>query len=684
MKQIRKVFAGGIIILSLLLLSSTNAMAQSTTSRGTKEMLETQYFYFDNPDGTIEAYPEYAVKELKGRTMSISSSKYATPLKGKPEGALKKYELLFNLMFARQTRTTVFVFDGQESAQAAAMATANYSSTLIGIWAAAEEAMREQVGKALDEAHIAHTTSATWKDALKQGKPEELMFNGHEGGHIVNRLDLSKSWLSLFAGANIEMVFDMYFYYDKEYDKIVGVVFSYSESKDPVGKYSAAAYGAIKAISAATGYYDPTTKQTTLASMFDRRDMIEYFKKHFHLKKTAPKCIAQFTGTPEKPELDMCGEKIKIEIIKIISNPPPGFPIDSTNIGEPPPPQKPEVHATRSTKKFAVIDHRFKNESIDQPFAENDKYVYFLQPSHEDNAVLAVDKQSGTITEAIPGKRKGDRPSIYSIGARGNDLFLDVEGLGLVRYDGKDVKTSQVIGEVDRGFMSSYKKIELSPNGRYLAYSGQNCTSYVYDLQSGNKLIKRFHDGCEHFLVTDDGDFFGINNFRAFVYRNNGNSDGDATNYVEIGELFKNKPAALRQINNEVYVAGGNKVMKTAVNEFKWTEATTLTGVGIELKDADIATDHSGFSVISDRSLNRFAHFATNSTTPKVMKSLSTGINVGRPKPLTVEIASNIHIDSNGNIWMVENTGTYFVVIYNPKGIVGLKNLAGKFVKQKK
>ena len=33
---------------------------------------------------------------------------------------------------------------------------------------------------------------------------------------------------------------------------------------------------------------------------------------------------------------------------------------------------------------------------------------------------------------------------------------------------------------------------------------------------------------------------------------------------------------------------------------------------------------------------------------------------------------------------MMENTGTCLVVVYNPKGIVGLTSLAGKFVKQKK
>ena len=699
--------------------TGTTPALQGTNTRSTKEILETEYFYFDNPDGTIEAYPEYIYQGLSQRMMSISSSKYANPLKGKPEGALKKYEKVFNLLFARQTRTTVFVFDGQESGQAGVSTTSTYSASLLGLWAAMEEGMREQVGAALNDAHIAHTTSATWRDALKIGKPEELMFNGHEGGHIVYRLDLSNSWLSLMAAARVTMVFDNYFYYDKEYDKIVCVVFSYSEISNPKNSIEAAAFTAVKALSDASGFYDPTTDNTTLASMFERRDMIDFFKKHFHLKKivtpgtetetkTETKCVATFTGTPQQPKLNLCGEEICIGIdCWLINNDDTKKPEDTKTLQPTKKPKDPEKlkgpekpkgptkdKQTRDKRpytggvvgqgrKFAVIKHDYNHESIDKPFAENDKYVYFIQPAHMDNAVLAVNKSDGTLTEAVAGKHKGSRPNIISIGAHGGDLYLDVQDRGVVRYNGKDVNTSELLFEIDRGFMDSYKQIVVSPNGRYLAYSGLNCASYVYDLQE-KKIIKRFHDGLEYFVVTDDGDFYGANNFRALLYRNNGNTGGDANADIEMSALLKAKPAAMCLIGKDIYLVGGNKVVKTAVKEFSWTESTTLTGNDLELKDAALASDHAGFSYIYDKALNRFAHFSTDSKTSKPLKQLNTGINVGRPRPLTVEVAQNIYIDSKGNIWMVESTGTYFVVVYNPEGLVGLDKLAGKFVKQQK
>lgn len=692
-----------------------------------KASLETAYFYFDNPDGTIEAFPEYCYPDLRGRMMSISSSKYATPTDNTQlTGTLKQYENILNLYFGRQTRTTVFVFDGQESAQAAMMTSMIYSSSILGMWAALEEGMREKFSKELTKANIPHTTTATWKNALKQGKPEELMFNGHEGGRIVNKIDLSNSWLSLMAGANIEITLDNYFYYDEQYDKIVGVVFYYSDISDPKGKYDAAAYSAIKAISGFMGYTDPTTGNTTLASMFEHRDMIDFFKEHFHLKKPsdteispATKCVATFVGTPQNPAIELCGKKkcISIECLinqeietRIREPQPPTYPPAKKNHGQGGPEQEDSIKfapmpedgivkepeqeqiteekddglstAPRSKNKFAVIG-QLNHASVEKPFAENDKYIYFMQDTYQDNAVLAIDKTTGELSEAVPGKRKGNRPGIISIGAHGNDLYLDVEGQGLVRYNGKNIESSEKISDIDRGFMDDFKKIVISPNGRYLAYAGQNCAGYVIDLKAGNKIVKNFHDGFVDFLVTDDGDFFGVNNFRALVYRNNGSTVSEPASTVNMSELLNDNPVAINQIGDNIYIAGGKKVMKTEAKSFVWKETASLAGNDLKLYYGALAADGAGFAYMSDRELNRFAVFAVDNDRPTLLKKLATGINVGRSQPLTVETARNIHIDSNGNIWMAESSGAGFIVVYNPKGIAHLKSLAGKFINQK-
>jgi len=306
-----------------------------------------------------------------------------------------------------------------------------------------------------------------------------------------------------------------------------------------------------------------------------------------------------------------------------------------------------------------------------------------MQSTYGDNAVLAVDKKTGNLTETVPGKRKGSRPGIISIGAYGKDLYLDVEGLGIVRYNGKDISTSELISEIDRGFMDNFKKIVFSPNGRYMAYGGQNCHQYVIDLKEGNRIVKSFHDGLDDFLVTDDGDFFGVNNFRALVYRNDGNPDSDPASVQDMSTLLNDHPITIRQIGSDIYIVGGKRVMKTDAKEFKWTETSTITSEGLRLYDGALDSNGSGFSYMGDNALNRFVRFSTTGKAPTMMKQLATNINVGRRDLLVVQNASQIFADTLGNFWMVEQSGAGFVVVYNPKGLAEMKNAAGKFIKQK-
>ena len=64
------------ILLSISVLCiALNALAQAP-GKGGRKTLETTYFYFDDVDGTIEAYPEYVYKGLEQRMMQVSSSKY--------------------------------------------------------------------------------------------------------------------------------------------------------------------------------------------------------------------------------------------------------------------------------------------------------------------------------------------------------------------------------------------------------------------------------------------------------------------------------------------------------------------------------------------------------------------------------------------------------------------------------
>ena len=252
-----------------------------------------------------------------------------------------------------------------------------------------------------------------------------------------------------------------------------------------------------------------------------------------------------------------------------------------------------------------------------------------------------------------------------------------------MRYDGRSVESSPLIAQIDKGFMDSYKKIVVSPNGRYLTYAGSN-RAFVFDLQDNNKLIKSTYDAFEDFAVTDKGDLYGVNNFRVLLLRNNGEVEGDEPIAAETSSLTNGKPCQLylNPDDGYVYLVGGSKVQKTLATEFKWTECVSLKG-NIKLEDAAISRGGIVFGYIGrDNAGNRLALLNIRSESPSLYKKLKTGITYNR-QPLEVEVVSNVFADSNSNFWMLDGfKGCY--IIYNPRGIRGLKKVRGNLVTHQK
>ena len=644
-----------------------------TKGNSVRKTLETTYFYFDDVDGTIESYPEYVFKGLEERMMQVSSSKYVlfdTAVKG----LTPQMQYYTDLFFARKTRTTVLVFDGKESAKGAMVTGATYAGSQVGLWAAMWEGLRDKVGNALDEANISHVKKGSYKDYIKQSKPEELMFNGHEGGRITWRMDMSNSLLSLMTGVNIEEVFDMYCYYDEEYDKMVVVVFTYSETKEPAG-LDAAGLGKILGVLTEIQNFGSSNKQRAnateyqdaAAARFKRVDMIDYFKEHFHLKKTEKSCIPTIIGTGKNIKLQLCDSIIHI----------------TPDTTENEPPKKKPVVGVKNLASFAIIEH---GAYFDQPFVEDAENIYMIQDPNGENAVIAVNKQSGAITTVIKGMSAGSRAKINAFNVHEGTLYLDVAGRGIVKYDGKSVESSPLIGEVKHGWFSTgiAKPFVLSPNGRYLAYGDENIT--VYDLKDGNKVIKKCGNDLLQYVVTDKGDLFGVNAYNATMRQNNGDDNGyDTQGDTQISGLVKGKTLEIQQIGDSIFLVGENKIAKTPADEFKWVPASTFDN--IKMNAAGLSQDKGGFAWISnDAAGNKFAHFNANDSKASLKQQMQTGIKIPRyTGTYIVQKADNIHIDSLGNIWMrCEEGGRCLVVVYNPNGIAGMEPLAGKYTEVKK
>ena len=671
--------------LSLLCLA-ISIWAQTVGNSGRKT-LETSYFYFDDVDGTIEAYPEYIYKGLEQRMMQVSSSKYVlgdTNVKG----LTPDMQYYTDFFFARRTRTTVFVFDGQESAQGALMTGSTYAAKQIGVWAAMWEGLRDMVGSALDEAHIANSKHGSYKDYISHSEPEELMFNGHEGGHITWKMDMSNSLLTMMCGVNIEEVFDLYSYYDEAYDKIVVVIFSYSETKEPASFDVAAIGKVLGALTEIQNFGSSNEKlanateyQKTAAERFKRVDMIDYFKKHFHLKKTPKGCIATTTGKGADLKLHLCDTTI--HIIDSIPTKEP----EETEEPKPkePKPKEPKEHGpvgVLNHSRYAIIEH---GAYFDYPFAEDANNIYMIQDTYGENAVIAVNKLSGAISSAVKGKNGSSRPNIKAFNVHDGTIYLDVERRGIVRYDGKDVASSPLIGEVKHGWFSTGipKPFVLSPNGRYLAYGDENIT--VYDLKENNKVVKKCGNDWLRYVVTDKGDLYGVNAYSAALMRNNGNDNGyDQQGACELSSLIKGKALQLEQIGDTLFLVGENKIAKTPADKFEWTAATAINNV--TMNAAGLSQTKSGFSWINvDSAGNKFALFNTGNSQPVLQQQMNTNIKIPRYMGgYIVQKADNIHFDSMGNIWMrCEEAGRCLIVVYNPNGIVGLVSLAGKYTEYK-
>ena len=690
-------------IISALLIT-VNSWGQGTAANIPNQKLETPLFYFDNPDGTIETFPEYVIPGLEKRMMSISSSKYANPLKNEADPNLNEWIQLF---FGRKTRTAVFVFDTKESAKGGMMTATVYSSTLLGLWGALWEGMRDKVGKALDEALPGKVTKkGSYKDYITQEKPEELMFNGHEAGHIVWKMDMSNSWLGLLAASDISMVFDLYSYYDEEFDKIVCVLFTYSDIKEPETKGGKVAAGVMKVFSSVTGYYDEKSGNTKLANMFEHQDMIKYFKEHFHLKKIEkrietdiekhigdppPPCVAEFVGTPQKPKLKLCDIIINIRLRQL---PQDSIPEDKPDKPKPPVKPKPiqpvipgppgtpgpkKYGDSPATGKIGVVQ---QEESIERELEEDDNFVYMLQDAYgSKNAVIAVDKNTGNVFEAVPTKVKKDRPTIYSIGAHGDNLYLDVDGVGIIRYDGKSIDSSEKLVQ-DPDFKpgwtgSPFKRIIFSPNGRYMAYVGTRAK--VYDLENKNECIKSTYEcGGTSQVLTDDGDLFSVDVYRILVARNNGNKDEGVSSEAMVNDITGGSPCQLHLVGNEVYITGGKKLMKTDMKKFDWQLVSTMPGTE-KYKISEISKTGNGFAVTdAGGSFNVHASFSASGSTPVLMKKIQTNLKNQFRQDIDTHNVTSLHYDQMGNLWLQYSDAGY--VIYNTAGIKGLSKIAGKFV----
>ena len=360
--------------------------------------------------------------------------------------------------------------------------------------------------------------------------------------------------------------------------------------------------------------------------------------------------------------------------------------------------------AAATVKNFAIVQF---DEWIKHDLFEDADNIYFLgYTSGESNALRAMDKKTGEVKLLVP-KKKRSRPQICCAGSDGKSVYMRLENKGLIRFNGSDVNTSEMI--IEQGaWGKSYlplanrgEKIIASPDAHYIALVGDKVL--VYDTQEKSVVryngVGVFKTDASVLMLSDGTVIKSCPSSLVFVkpqlspapeidvmHKNNClNTEEFDISKVGNGGGGEVSEVIYYPAENMLYAGFGEQVLKSPADNIAWTEAYCLPGEN--KKFVHVATVGNNYTFgITDNYEKKFYQWNTKDFTgqPTIMKELDTGIGVpdkwtGLVNTEKVSGVTKVFTDSNHNLWLQTGDGRF--VIYNPDGIQGLTNLKGKITK---
>jgi hypothetical protein len=95
-------------------------------------------------------------------------------------------------------------------------------------------------------------------------------------------------------------------------------------------------------------------------------------------------------------------------------------------------------------------------------------------------------------------------------------------------------------------------------------------------------------------------------------------------------------------------------------------------------KISGLSANGNGFAVTdAGGNFNVHAAFNTQGSTPTVMKKIVTGLKNQFREEIDTHNVTSVRFDQDGNVWLQYSYAGY--VVYNPNGLVGLSQIAGKY-----
>lgn len=359
--------------------------------------------------------------------------------------------------------------------------------------------------------------------------------------------------------------------------------------------------------------------------------------------------------------------------------------------------------AAATVKNFAIVQF---DEWIMHDLFEDADNIYFLgYTSGETNALRAMNKNTGEVKILVP-KKKRNRPQICCAGSDGKNVFMRLEGKGIIRFNGTDVNTSEMLveqGEWGKSLLplaNRGDKIATSPDGRYVALVGDKVL--VYDTQE-KRVIRTNGMGVyktdANVLVLPDGTVVKCCPFTLVFVKPQpsplpeidvmSKNNCKNTDEYEISKVGNGGGGEVSEViyypaDNMLYAGFGEQVLKSSADNIAWSEAYCLPGEN--KKFVHVAAMGNYTLGVTDSYEKKFYQWNSKDFTgqPTIMKELDTGIGVpdkwtGIVNTEKVTNVRKVFTDSNNNLWIQTDDGRF--VIYNPDGIQGLTSLKGKLTK---
>lgn len=635
------------------------------------QVLENDLFYFENPQ---------SVYTTVSGLLTASQAKYSMVV-GKKNNSIPMVDYIidycpFKLRFKEEERDSPII---------------NYyfehrSKVYIVAWRG-----KERRADLVDKIYKEHRTTLRSKTNLRMNgevliqagdveMEEKVTFmRDTEALHRALIMKMSQSILTLLVPP-MDFYYDLYQYYDKQADiTVVALFYRVEINPDMRGRFP--------------GEFSDTMRPD--------------FEKHFKLKRNAPAAKGDIQAlTP--PELDFPVEKDSLSNPPTASNPPgqTGTPMGQTgqpkNIQpenektkEPGQPEQPDdLNLPVDTlNRITVIENYSGSGGKRKPaekaggeketgvsavpsvpedvpplalkrslhtttslpvsgrevlqFAEDARSVYIL---YKRGPLLSVGKEDGKKHEVVSGY---DAMDISGVAVDRKGRLLLYTGQGLLRWDGKSLRSSPVIFKYD-GYMGRNSKVTVTPTGDLLVYGGSSSPTVLLSAE-GKLLAASDKLKGEQALMMPDGKIWARSTYKIV----SGDFSGEPVEHSYESKWGGNSLSGVKDMcarGNDL-LACGNSLLVYRNGQWRplYEPKGTYFSCMVVDKQGVIWLVAGEGVVCMGKDANAPLKTLDSIQTPQGKK------NLGYTKA--------IYIDASDNLWIVTPDD---VIVHNPKGLMGL------------